>query len=75
MPQCVSTAKHPIYSWDDDPVALKPGYICERVNTSDWESERRVGAVFNASCWPETSLLLTYAELMSDETVLAELEV
>jgi hypothetical protein len=74
IPQCVSTKERPIYSWDDDPVALTEGYICERVNTSDWESARRVGAVFNASCWPETSLLLTYSEIIYDEEISAELK-
>ena len=68
IPQCVSTSERPIYDWDHsypDPEGMLPeGYICERVNTSDWEGERRIGGVFNCSCWCETSLLLTYLELM-----------
>lgn len=68
MPQCVSTEERPIYDWDhkygDEEGRLPPGYICERVNTSDWEYDKCVGGVFNVSCWCETSLLLTFLELM-----------
>ena len=71
MPQCVSTDEHPIYDWDHkhgDPEGRLPnGYICERVNTSDWEYDKCVGGVFNVSCWPETCILLTYLELMDKE--------
>lgn len=71
MPQCVSTDEHPIYDWDHkhgDPEGRLPnGYICERVNTSDWEYDKHVGGVFNVSCWPETCILLTYLELMDKE--------
>lgn len=75
--QYISTDARPIYSWDvpkdasllqDDSIVvprekLPQGFICERVNMSDWESARCVGGVFNGSCWPETSNLLTLAEL------------
>ncbi len=68
LPQCVSTPEKPIYDWDyehGDPAGrLLDGYICERVNTSDWETPRYVGGVFNLSCWCETSLVLTFVELM-----------
>lgn len=49
----------------DRPVFDMPsGYMCERVNTSDWEHPiTPVGEGFNASCWCETSALLTQAEL------------
>lgn len=67
IPQCVSTAETPIYSWDDPPRMLKPGDICERVNMSDWEGADKVGEVFAASCWCETSLLLSFVELMTEE--------
>lgn len=74
--QYMSTEKRPIYSWDvpkdaslleDDSIRAEPeklpqGYICERVNMSDWESTRCIGGVFNGSCWCETSNLLTLAE-------------
>ena len=74
--QYMSTDKRPIYSWDvpkdasllnDDsitapPEKLLPGYICERVNMSDWESWRCVGGVFNGSCWCESTNLLILAE-------------
>ena len=75
--QYMSTAQRPILSWDvpkdasllrDDNIraereTLPSGFICERVNMSDWESERCVGGVFNGSCWSETSALLTLAEV------------
>jgi hypothetical protein len=71
--QFMSTEKNPIYSWDvpkdaslinDDSIIvereqLPSGYICERVNMSDWESYRCVGGVFNGSCWSEISNMLT----------------
>lgn len=65
--QCVSTENTPIYSWDDPPRMLKPGDICERVNMSDWEGADKVGGVFAGSCWCETSLMLSFAELMTAE--------
>lgn len=74
--QYMSTDVKPIYSWDvpkdasllkDDSITaprekLLPGYICERVNLSDWESARCVGGVFNGSCWCETTNLLILAD-------------
>ncbi|MCQ2431341.1 MAG: hypothetical protein MJ175_01920 [Clostridia bacterium] len=64
IPQCVSTDDAPIYSWDEKPELLPPGYICERVNMSDWEGFDCVGGVFNGTCWCETSLILSNFELM-----------
>ena len=43
---------------------LPPGFICERVNMSDWEDYPCVGGVFNGSCWCETSNLLVLAEVI-----------
>lgn len=74
--QYMSTDQRPIYSWDvpkdaslleDDDIRAQPeklpqGFICERVNLSDWEGDRCIGGVFNGSCWCETSNLLTLAE-------------
>ena len=47
-----------------EPEKLPQGFICERVNISDWESERCIGGVFNGSCWAETSNLLVLAEVV-----------
>ena len=69
IPQCVSTVARPVYSWDEPPQKLPAGYICERVNMSDWETDRCVGGVFNHSCWPETSLILSFAELMTQKEI------
>ncbi len=70
IPQCVSTDKRPVYSWDKPPRRLPEGYICERVNMSDWEGPDAVGGVFYGSCWCETSLTLSFAELMTCEEML-----
>jgi len=64
IPQCVSTDDRPLYSWDTPPVKLAAGRINERVNMSDWEGRANVGSVFAFSCWCETSLILTFVELM-----------
>lgn len=64
LPQCVSTEDRPIYTYDQPPKKLPAGFINERVNMSDWETSRCVGGVFYGSCWCETSLLLTFTELM-----------
>ena len=46
----------------DRPIAgLEPGWMNERINTSDWLEP--MGEIFSGSCWSELSLMLTYAEL------------
>lgn len=61
--QCMSTDSHPIYCRDTRKNAPK-GYICERVNTSDWEGTNRVGEIFGeGSNWCEVSNMLTIADL------------
>jgi hypothetical protein len=74
IPQCVSTEQKPIYSWDNPPKKLQPGWICERVNTSDWEGQRGIGGVFCSSCWCEASALLTFSELIFNKEVAKELK-
>lgn len=64
IPQCVSTNERPIYTWDEEPKKMPQGYICERVNMSDWEFENHIGGVFYDSCWCEDSLILSFTELM-----------
>jgi len=50
-----------------EPKALLPGYICERVNMSDWETEACIGGVFHESClWCETAGLMILAECQSE---------
>lgn len=77
--QYMSTDKRPIYSWDVPKDAtskglnhvtvprekLPAGFICERVNMSDWETDRCVGGVFNGSCWSEVSNLLVLTERLA----------
>ena len=75
LPQCVSTKDRPIETWHKsyptpEPARTLPsGWICERVNTSDWERPWRVGGVFYGSCWCETSVLLSFCELMEREEI------
>lgn len=75
--QYMSTDKRPIYSWSVPKDAslkeggfeqevpgekLPQGFMCERVNMSDWETQKCVGGVFLGSCWCETTNLLILAE-------------
>lgn len=46
-----------------DRTTAKPGWICERVNFSDWEGYENIGGNIFGSCWPEVSLALTVMEL------------
>lgn len=60
--QYLSREDRPILSWDDGKY-LPPGWMCERVNMSDWEGKDKIGEVFYGSCWCEVSCLLTYVEI------------
>ena len=76
--QYMSTEERPIYSWDVpkdamllaegestrvSPEKQAPGFMCERVNMSDWETERCIGGVFPGSCcWCESVNLLILAD-------------
>lgn len=59
--QFVSLPDRPVDTLSDKP--LLPGYINERVQTSDWEGKHTVGGFLYGSNWPEVSLLLTYVEV------------
>lgn len=59
LPQYLSRADRPV----GDPAIMKPGYICERVNFSDWERRENVGGFLFGSNWPEVSLMLTVVDL------------
>ncbi len=57
LPQYVSRVDRPIGR-------LRSGWINERVNLSDWEVPYiPVGGIFEGSCWPEVSLMLTWIEV------------
>lgn len=76
--QYMSSEERPIYTWDvpKDAMLLEngsetkverqkqpAGCICERVNMSDWETERCIGGVFPGSCiWCESTELLILAD-------------
>ncbi len=59
LTQYLSRADRPIF--DLNGVPLPPGYMNERVNLSDWDNN--IGGVLPGSCWCETSLMLTFAEV------------
>lgn len=52
-------------SRDDRPLGKMPsGWICERVNFSDWEGKGNVGgSIFGSSSWPEAACMLTTVEI------------
>lgn len=76
--QYMPTEERPIYTWDvpKDAMLLEngpetkverkkqpSGCICERVNMSDWETERCIGGVFpGSSIWCESAELLILAD-------------
>lgn len=70
LPQYMSRADRPIawkipYNPPESPDIrhLKPGWMCERVNVTQWGPTELAGEVFYYSCWSEASLALTCAEL------------
>ena len=52
-------------SREDRPLGdrMQPGWMCERVNMSDWEGAANVGGNLYGSCWPEVSMMLTAIEI------------
>ena len=59
LPQYLSREDRPIHAKDGK--ALPPGWINERVNTSDWDEN--LGGVFCGSTWAEVSLMLTIMDI------------
>lgn len=61
LPQYVSLAEDPEFTLEKK--YLPPGYMNERVQTSDWEGKETVGEFLYGSNWPEVSMLLTFVEV------------
>lgn len=61
LPQFVSLEERPILTLDK--MYLSPGFMNERVQTSDWEGKETIGEFLNGSNWPEVSMLLTFIEI------------
>ncbi len=59
LPQYVSREDRPIRTQDGR--VSHPGWINERVNTSDWDD--KLGEIFYGPCWCEVSLSLSSVEL------------
>jgi hypothetical protein len=56
IPQYMSFPGHEIPGY-------KTGWISERINMTDWQSSPPIGGVMQATCWDETSMLLSAVEL------------
>lgn len=50
---------HPLKPLGD----AKPGWMCERVNMTDWEGQEHIGETLKMTTWAETSLMLTTIEI------------
>lgn len=61
LPQYVSLAEDLEFTLEKK--YLPPGYMNERVQTSDWEGKETVGEFLYGSNWPEVSMLLTFVEV------------
>jgi hypothetical protein len=43
---------------------MKPGYVCERVNISNWEGDRGVGGnIYGSSPWAEVAIMQTTTQV------------
>ncbi len=61
IPQYLSRKERPIKAREGK--VLPPGWMHERVNTSDWEGTENIGTVGYGNCWCSVSLMMTCAEL------------
>ena len=60
--QYMSTNERPIWNMEGTK-KLRSGFICERVNLSDWETDKWVGSVWAGSCWCESTNMLILADM------------
>ena len=59
LPQYISRPDRPIHAKNGK--AQEPGWINERLNTSDWDNN--LGGIFHSTCWCEVSMLYSVVEL------------
>ncbi len=59
--QYMSTEQRPLF--DREGNKSRSGFICERVNMSDWETDAWIGSIWAGSCWCETSNMVWLADL------------
>ena len=59
--QYLSRKDRPIMAWNNQ--YMPSGWMCERVNTCDWEGKDKIGGVFYGGCWCEVSAMLTFSEV------------
>ena len=55
--QYLSRANRPLWNYDHT-ASAPPGFMCERVSTSDWEGFEKIGGVYETGCWCEATVLL-----------------
>ncbi|MBQ7400257.1 MAG: hypothetical protein IJW06_07350 [Clostridia bacterium] len=60
--QYMATDERPIWNMEGDK-KLRSGFICERVNMSDWETDKWIGSVWAGSCWCESSNMVWLADM------------
>ena len=59
--QYMSTEARPLFGRDGS--KSRSGFICERVNMSDWETDAWVGQIWAGSCWCETSNMVWLSDM------------
>lgn len=60
--QYMATDERPIWNMEGTQ-QLRSGFICERVNMSDWETDKWIGSVWAGACWCETSNMVWLADM------------
>lgn len=63
--QYLSRGNRPLWNYDHS-VQLPPGFMCERVSTSDWEGFDKIGGVYETGCWCEATVLLMATDPQND---------
>lgn len=60
--QYMATDARPIWNMEGTQ-QLRSGFICERVNMSDWETDKWIGSVWAGACWCESSNMVWLADM------------
>ena len=60
--QYMATDSRPIWNMEGTE-QLRSGFICERVNMSDWETDKWIGSVWAGSCWCESTNMVWLADM------------
>ena len=63
--QYLSRGNRPLWNYDHS-AQLPPGFMCERVSTSDWEGFDKIGGGYETGCWCEATVLLMATDPQND---------